>query len=783
MNDFFRIALIFNLTASLAVNAMGTESADSTVICTDATPPVVSSEKSVSCSGQPVVLQASGCDGTVVWSNKKTGLSLLVYPTKTSTYSAYCQKTTCKSSNSKPYTVEINIPRTPIINASSKKICYGQSATLTVVGCLGQVIWSDGSLGTELTVRPQNTTKYTVTCRVDGCVSCFAEDVVVTVLGAPLAINASQQVVCAGESVMLSAAGSCAGQIKWSDGTTAQQLTVQPTATTVYAVSCVSEGCATVQNAITVQIALPTPPTLVALRSSVCKGEKVGLSASNCTGTVKWSNGLTGNMISVQPEATTTYTASCERGVCRSTESSPVAITVTGEAPAKPTVLAQMSNRCPFTTVDLSSALQVKPAGITFDARTESLASAALVENVGAVTAEGTYYIFAKNAAGCQSEPAAVRVLIVPCREPTVPVCMTNPAQVSIEKAEKTTVGNYFLTGKWGGSATSATWSSNGTGTFNSTNLANVVYIPSATDRAAGTVTIALTTNDPDGTGPCAATLATVVLDVKVPTRPKEIVGLSKAVQSWKRLSNNKFEIEYRLQVSNLGSNDLIEVQLIDSLDKTFKNGAVIVGKPLVKVFDSAGTTTTEGWATDTTFTGKGADNNLTVAEITGLKAGQSRVVLMTVQIDVANAQDSIFYNTAYVAALDIDGNLCRDVSSDGLVADLDGDGDPANDSTPTAITLQSFRKDTDLFVPEGFSPNGDGINDVLVIQKVPALRVSIEIYNRWGGLVYRNDDYKNDWNGTVANKTNSSIPVGTYFSVIKTSDGRELSKFLTVNR
>ncbi|TAG49160.1 MAG: gliding motility-associated C-terminal domain-containing protein [Runella slithyformis] len=237
------------------------------------------------------------------------------------------------------------------------------------------------------------------------------------------------------------------------------------------------------------------------------------------------------------------------------------------------------------------------------------------------------------------------------------------------------------------------------------------------------------------------------------------------------------------MQVSNLGSNDLIEVQLIDSLDKTFKNGAVIVGKPLVKVFDSAGMTITEGWATDTTFTGKGADNNLTVAEITGLKAGQSRVVLMTVQIDVANAQDSIFYNTAYVAALDIDGNLCRDVSSDGLVADLDGDGDPANDSTPTAITLQSFRKDTDLFVPEGFSPNGDGINDVLVIQKAPALRVSIEIYNRWGGLVYRSDDYKNDWNGTVANKTNSSIPVGTYFSVIKTSDGRELSKFLTVNR
>jgi hypothetical protein len=60
------------------------------------------------------------------------------------------------------------------------------------------------------------------------------------------------------------------------------------------------------------------------------------------------------------------------------------------------------------------------------------------------------------------------------------------------------------LAGSIGGSASSGTWSTSGTGSFapNAGTL-NAVYTPSVADETAGTVTLTLTTNDPDG--PCPA--------------------------------------------------------------------------------------------------------------------------------------------------------------------------------------------------------------------------------------------------------------------------------------
>ena len=55
------------------------------------------------------------------------------------------------------------------------------------------------------------------------------------------------------------------------------------------------------------------------------------------------------------------------------------------------------------------------------------------------------------------------------------------------------------LSGTIGGSATSATWSTNGTGTFNNTNSLNAVYTLSNADANNGTVTLTLTTNNPAG--------------------------------------------------------------------------------------------------------------------------------------------------------------------------------------------------------------------------------------------------------------------------------------------
>ncbi|HYC29038.1 MAG TPA: gliding motility-associated C-terminal domain-containing protein, partial [Chitinophagaceae bacterium] len=60
-----------------------------------------------------------------------------------------------------------------------------------------------------------------------------------------------------------------------------------------------------------------------------------------------------------------------------------------------------------------------------------------------------------------------------------------------------------------------------------------------------------------------------------------------------------------------------------------------------------------------------------------------------------------------------------------------------------------------------GFSPNGDGINDVLVIPCAISSPVFLHIWNRWGSEIYRSSDYDNTWDGTYKGQL---LPGGTYF-------------------
>jgi gliding motility-associated-like protein len=70
-----------------------------------------------------------------------------------------------------------------------------------------------------------------------------------------------------------------------------------------------------------------------------------------------------------------------------------------------------------------------------------------------------------------------------------------------------------------------------------------------------------------------------------------------------------------------------------------------------------------------------------------------------------------------------------------------------------------------EIVVPNGFSPNGDGKNDYWVIDNIQQFPDNtVEIYNRWGELLYSARGYKNDFDGKYKGK---DLPVGTYYYVI----------------
>ncbi len=83
--------------------------------------------------------------------------------------------------------------------------------------------------------------------------------------------------------------------------------------------------------------------------------------------------------------------------------------------------------------------------------------------------------------------------------------------------------------------------------------------------------------------------------------------------------------------------------------------------------------------------------------------------------------------------------------------------------------------------VPGGFSPNGDGINDALIIENIDKYKENVfTVFNRWGNIVYKKVNYSNDepWDG-VANKGvrigNGPVPSGPYLFILNLGDDKRI--------
>ncbi len=78
-----------------------------------------------------------------------------------------------------------------------------------------------------------------------------------------------------------------------------------------------------------------------------------------------------------------------------------------------------------------------------------------------------------------------------------------------------------------------------------------------------------------------------------------------------------------------------------------------------------------------------------------------------------------------------------------------------------------------DVYVPNLFSPNGDGVNDVLGIYGFSVSEVEFRIYDRWGELIFLSNSMSDTWDGTFRGETLNSA-VFVYTLQVTYMDGRE---------
>ncbi len=91
-----------------------------------------------------------------------------------------------------------------------------------------------------------------------------------------------------------------------------------------------------------------------------------------------------------------------------------------------------------------------------------------------------------------------------------------------------------------------------------------------------------------------------------------------------------------------------------------------------------------------------------------------------------------------------------------------------------------------EVFIPEGFSPNGDGVNDNFVIKGADKYIIKLKVFNRWGNLVYESNYYQNDWQGNsnVGVSLSKKLPDGTYYYIIDLQNGEKPKLgYITIKR
>eukprot|EP00388_Colpodella_angusta_P001430 GDKJ01004577.1.p1 GENE.GDKJ01004577.1~~GDKJ01004577.1.p1 ORF type:complete len:2063 (+),score=134.68 GDKJ01004577.1:1736-7924(+) len=849
--------------------------------------PVITSDKTTVCLGQAITLTATGCVGTIRWSDGSTGSPKTILPSANVTFTATCESGVCTSPTSNGLSFVVNTTSTiaaPV--AINTSIATGTTADLT------RLVTSSTPTGTILVFRTTNSpisnvvlaptavsvgTYFAFYQSVDGCYSAGTRIIVDngnTSLEADVAIKIE-----------------------------ADRTSAKLDENINFLISVTNNGPNTARNLV---ITNPLPAGLTFVSSST------GLTIS-------------GGQILINLD-------SLERGQVKTfAYVAKMKVTTTVVNPASVTSFRDSN----LTNNNSSVTINGENTGV--DCKIGLAMSVADTSIVRPGVYNVRYRLIAKNfCSDTLKNISLTSSLASTFKSPVTVTVIQNP---TLGRGSRLVVNNGFslLDSNLVNKATSLMLP-NAVDTI--TYVVQVVtggntgpYNSQALITGTRPNTEVLTAKSSDGTNVNATPSIT-----KVPLGPPNtIIGLAKELVATglKRDSANVWTVPYRIRVVNMGAFDIKKLSVKDSLDGVFTfKGAVLLGKPVV-------TSTKAGITINPNYTGKGTNTNLLVDSLSTLLRGDSAIINLTVRVNVAAATDSVFNNVAVGIGLGVDNKSYTDVSTNGVSPDVNKDANPNNDNVATPVILKkenglnsqasiglalaavtdtvaqsdgsynvtltlvaknygpvllnkvalsndlettigkqvgswtilgrptmvrgvnavlnttfNGRRDTVLTVaentalavgdsivityvvnvtkplidtlftfahakavsvestpvdvtdssvnganpdpnkdgkplessptpmvfpkkvtvisiPHGFSPNGDGVNDTFVIDGVNAdERANLEVYNRWGSLVYASTDYKNDWNGMPNTglriiEVGDGLPSGTYFYVV----------------
>ncbi len=696
------------------------------------------------------------------------------------------------------YTVTVSPqPPTPIANGNSP-ICIGSTIQLRAPTVTNATYLWTGPNGYSSPLQNSDITNatlaesgvYNLTVTVNGGCPSNPSPVTIIVDEPPLAVAGPPQTVC-NNVTSVTLAGTMSGGTKtgiWSGGTGKflpgpDQLDAQyiPSAAdkaagsvTLTLTSTSKDDCTISTSPMT--ITFLTPIITSSPTGAICTGNAQNyiITSSTPTATFSWSRAA---VPGISNPAVTGQTTGIINETLINTGTTAINVTyvivaIDNGCPGTPFNYVVTVNPTPVapsasvanTHVCVNSDIQLQTPAIANATYAwtgpNSFTSASQNPDIPNVTAAytGTYSLVV-SVNGCPSPPATVSVVVdVP------PVAVAGPNQIVCATTTSITVAGTVDNG-----AGTGVWSTSGTGKFTAPNQLNTQYQPSAADIAAGTVTLFLTpTSKPDCVLPAPSGLtisfkpapaADAGPDQDVCSQATTVILAGKILVAgegnWTTSGTGTF---------NPASAPVNSVYLPSADD--IKNGSVTLTLRATGASECAIAT---------------SDVVIKFTPPPTVNAGGTKYLLRgrTITLDPTVSDSNVQY--LWTPNTGIDNNTIKDPTITGIanitytLTVTDSRGCVASDQVIINVLPA-------LTIPNTFTPNGDGINDLWDIKGLAEYQQStVDIFDRYGQKVFHSVGYGKAWDGTYGGK---QVPVGTYYYIIDTKTfGQVLSGPITLIR
>lgn len=769
------------------INAVGCTNTQ-TITLTVNSQPTVSVNSANICNGQSATLIASGAS-TYLWNTGATTSSIIVSPASNSIYTVTGTTNGCINTQTASVTVNPNSTTTitsSFINPNCSGVCNG-SATISASGAFPftyswtpAVSSSTSSIATGLCAG-------TYSCVVtNGCG--FSDSTIINIVPPPpivISISASSPSICAGSTTTLTGIASGAATpyaLSWNTGATTSNVTVTPTTSpmTGYTLSVSdAQGCnATKGFSVTVY----PKPNITASNSPfspICAGKTATI---NLTGALNYTTNpgnITVPTFTVNPTNTTVYTidGKSPQGCMGSAKD-------TIKVNAAPTISSNVNTN----TLCAGSMLTFTNGGASTYTLNPSALTGSVITTFPTLAGTTIYTISGTNSFGCINSKT---ISIIVSNLPNVGISPTNTTICSGQSIVLTAFG--ANTYSWSTGSTSNNIAvSPGANTSYSVTGKNTNGCQSSTSSSINVIPTPIVSISSPSTNVCFG--YTMTLTATGATNYQWFNATSANTTTVQPLANATYSV---IGTNGGGCSDTafltITILPLPSVLATANNTLVCVGHTVG--LTASGTANTYTW-------------------MPGFLQGPNQIVQIftptTFTLYGKGSNGCVFYSTALVNVyssatmipVSTPSAICR---GDSSVLSVIGGGVPSwsNNSVPntdivkpiinTTYTINAvdfngcsadiifyvgINTDCDVITYNGFTPNGDGMNDFWIIDNIEKYpNNKVYIYNRWGNKVFQTTHYNNisnNWDGKLNGK---AVTAGTYFYIIETDNEKLFKK------